>query len=510
MVFTVSVSLYGVFGLDYDLAVSKQSTKCNETACVIKNFNSEIKPHHFVSECKADKINIITFVDNDLCEEFPIELFETTRSLRFLSLNDSLIEEIQTGNFKHATALEELHLANGFIKNLPVNVFDGAFSLMIIDLNKNRIRTLDPEVFKKLYHLKTINLAENQIQDLDKNLFSENSKLNTINLSKNKLLELDMNIFYSCKALTWLYLQNNQLTKLHLRNKYNNLYWLNAEINEITELRLDVDQIKNREAFIYITANHNRISKLKISPQYNVRNLYLEHNKYIDLYEIMAMSSLIDLRLGNNNLSHVSSTTFNNLRHLEILYLHNTNLPTIKVNMFENQRKLKLLHIGYNNIGMIDLRFLAALKKLETLYIDGNALTDLNTADINVHLPALQKIELRENEWKCDKLKIIMNYLKAYNIQLISTESFQDTNVDGIICVDDQKEIDLLKNQINILENKLKQLVEVYNDNFCMLKDLSCCNFKSLTIFAYKKSAHNSTNDTKIIAEKNFNRTCSI
>lgn len=480
----------------------RQNTKCNETACFIMKFDSNITPYHFVSECRADKIKIITFIDNANCAELPAELFKQVKYLTVLTLNESRVERISANTFRDAKYLEELYLTHNLINVLDDKAFEGDLRVKILDLSRNHLESIQANAFVQLKYLLELNLADNHLSTLDKSAFTGLDRVNSIKLSGNKIISMDTNIFYPCKNLAYLYLQNNQLTKLRIRTNYNTIYWLNADDNAIEDLYLDADEIKSRETFVYITANRNQIDKFKISEKYNVRNLYLENNKFINLLEIMAMSSMHDLRLGNNNLSHISENTFKNLRHLEILYLQNTNLPAIHSDLFENQRKLKILHIGYNKLVVVDLRYLKQLLKLEQLHLDGNELTDLNVVDVRNSLPSLRKIELRDNAWSCMKLKTILGYLKMYKVSLVSEETVEQPNVDSIRCFDEGREVDALKNKIKMLEDKLNQMVDIYNTNFCILKENDCCSqADDLRLFLFDtKRQENSFNS---------NRTCS-
>lgn len=472
----------------------RQNTKCNETACFIMKFDSSVTPYHFVSECRADKIKIITFIDNVNCAELPAELFSQVKYLTVLTLNESRVERIVANTFKEAKYLEEVYLTNNLITVVEDKAFDGGLTIKSIDLSGNLIESIQANAFVQLKHLQQLNLANNHLSSLDKNVFVGLDRVTSINLSGNELVSLDTNIFYPCKNLAYLYIQGNQLVKLRIRTNYNTIYWLNADDNAIEDLYLETDEDRNRETFVYITANRNQIDKFKISEKYNVRNLYFENNKFINLFEIMAMSSLVDLRLGNNNLSHISANTFKNLRHLEILYLQNTNLPAIRSDFFENQRKLKTLHIGYNQLNVIDLRYLKHLSKLEQIHLDGNELTDLNVVDIRDSLPSLRKIELRDNLWNCMKLKTIIGYLKMYNVNLVSVETMEQPNVDSIRCFDEGREVDTLKQKIKMLEDKLQQMIETYNMNFCALKENDCCSqAHNLNLFVHDNKTQESS-----------------
>lgn len=464
----------------------RQNTKCNDTACLIMKFDSSVTPYHFVSECRADKIKIITFVDNANLAELPAELFNQVKYLTVLTLNDSRVERIATNTFHDAKYLEELFLQNNLISIVEENAFDVELRLKVLDLSGNQLEILGANVFLHLKYLVELNLADNQLNSLDKNVFNGLERVSSIKLSGNALISLDTNIFHPCKNLAYLYLQNNQLTKLRIKTHFNTMYWLNADDNVIEDLYLDTDEVRNRAAHVYITANRNQLTKLKISDKYNVRNLYLENNKFINLNEIAQMTSMHDLRLGNNNLSHITANTFKKLHHLEVLFLQNTNLPSIQENFFENQKRLKTLHIGFNNLVVIDLRYLKQLSKLEQLHLDANDLTDLNVADIKDFLPSLKKIELRDNPWNCLKLKTIIGYLKMYNVKMVSEETTELPNIEKIKCVDEGREVDALKMKIKALEDKINQLVETYNTNFCALKESSCCNqADNLALFIY-------------------------
>lgn len=464
----------------------RQNTKCNETACFITKFDSNITPYHFVSECRADKIKIITFIDNANCADLPAELFSQVKYLTVLTLNESRVERIGAKTFTEAKYLEELYLTHNLINALDDKAFEGDLRLKVLDLSGNRIESLQANVFVQLKYLSELNLADNRLNALDKSVFGGLDRVTSIKLSGNKLVTLDTNIFYPCKNLAYLYVQSNQLTKLRIRTNYNTIYWLNADDNAIEDLYLEADETRNRDAVLYITANRNQIDKFKISPKYNVRNLYLENNKFINLFEIMSMSSMVDLRLGNNNLTHLSADTLKNLRHLEILYLQNTNLPAVQSDLFLNQRKMKILHIGYNKLAVVDLRYLKQLSKLEQLHLDGNDLTDLNVVDIRESLPNLRKIELRDNAWNCMRLKTIMGYLKMYKVSLVSEETTEQPNVDSIRCFDEGREVEALRSKIKMLEDKLDQMIETYNTNFCTLKENDCCNQASnLNLFVF-------------------------
>lgn len=458
----------------------RQTTRCNDTTCVIKFFDATIKPYFFVGDCRAEKVKQIHFIEATTTQ-VPVEIFEVVKKLQVLSLNESQIVKITTDSFKSANSLIETYLAHNEIEEIESRAFSEALNLVTLNLNSNKISTIDKDAFRGLLKLRVLNLANNEIEVLDPTIFNDNPQLFSLELSGNRLRVLDSNMFHNCESLAWVYLNGNQLERLHLRFKRNSVFWLTVDDNVIDELRLDVDE-KSRTSreFTYIAANRNKIRKLKISSKYNLRNLYLENNEFIDLYEIMSISTLRELRLGNNNLSHINMFAFQNMRSLEVLYLHNTNLQGLRAEMFASQKQLKVLHIGYNRLGYIDLQFLNSLKSLEQLHIDGNDLTSLNVEHLNEWLPSLKKIELRDNPWICRNLKVVMSYLNAYNVSLVSTEGTNEKNVNGIKCEDEASKTKALQCEIEELERKVKEMVEIFDANIKVLHESNCCNFTNL------------------------------
>lgn len=456
----------------------RQQTRCNETACIIKYFDEAETPFYFVSECKAEKIKAITFVEPVKMTLLPGDIFKDVRNLKILTVNNSGLEQVN-GTFKDATYLEEIYLANNSLGEVGDRFFEGAARLSTINLRGNKIFYIHAAALKTLRALRVLNLADNLIENLDKNVFADNARLHSVDLSGNKLSTLDQKIFYQSQDLEWLYLQNNQLTSLNVHFPTNQLYWLNVDGNQLRELILKAEtKLQNR--LTYITANRNNLGKIRISTEFNVKNLYVESNNHVDLFDLKSLTSLSDLRLGNNRLSHVTSIVFGNLKNLEILYMHSTNFSVLRSDLFVAQPKLKILHIGYNHISLVDLRFLKSLKALEQLYLDGNELSDLNLSDLKEWLPNLKKIELRANRWTCRNLKAIISYIRAFEVELISkevenTDDDKTPNVEGIRCEEDANLQDL-KCQLKEMERRLNAMEEAYNENLKIMKESDCCN----------------------------------
>lgn len=114
----------------------------------------------------------------------------------------------------------------------------------------------------------------------------------------------------------------------------------------------------------------------------------------------MELRILVEVDLGDNDLSVLPRDIFRGNERLRLVVLSNNPLTALVADQFPPLPHLRMLHLDGCRLRSIQTNALRNLKSLETIDLRRNQLTFLRL--ITFALPALKTVSLSGNPWKCD------------------------------------------------------------------------------------------------------------
>ncbi|XP_077981169.1 leucine-rich repeat-containing protein 40-like [Glandiceps talaboti] len=121
----------------------------------------------------------------------------------------------------------------------------------------------------------------------------------------------------------------------------------------------------------------------------SLQQLYLRHNKLLELPELPNCSSLKELHVGNNQITEVSKTHLQHLGSISVLDVRDNKLKTLpdEIVLLNSLQRLDLTN---NNISSLPNE-LGNLPALKSLVVDGNPLRSLRRDIVNRGTQAILK-----------------------------------------------------------------------------------------------------------------------
>lgn len=134
----------------------------------------------------------------------------------------------------------------------------------------------------------------------------------------------------------------------------------------------------------------------------NLQRLNLRATKLRSIHPdaFLELRILIEVDLGDNDLSNLSKDIFRGNERLRLVVLSNNPLTTLIADQFPPLPHLRMLLLDGCRLRSIHTNALRNLKSLETIDLRRNQLTFLRL--ITFSLPALKTVSLSSNPWRCD------------------------------------------------------------------------------------------------------------
>ncbi|KOB72878.1 18 wheeler [Operophtera brumata] len=258
-----------------------------------------------------------------------------------------------------------------------------------------RVRTLDADgsslASAPTDHTKTLTVECNQLllfeSFLEANYFQRFPALAKLTLQNCKVLRIPGNAFEGLR----------ELKKLSIRSK--NYDW---SPNKNLELSLGTfNGLRELQALDLGENNLKAIPTDVFCPLDNLQVLNLTHNKIKSFDRVgfgnSCGSSLLSLDLSNNELKSLSEESeITGLKRLQELNLQNNNITDISSETFNGLISLRILNISYNNLQFIPEGTFASTKELREVYLNNNLLFEL-AAGVFHRLEQLLVLDLSNN-----------------------------------------------------------------------------------------------------------------
>lgn len=287
-----------------------------------------------------------------------------------------------------------------------------------IDFENCLFSVINETFFEKFTSLKTLVISDMEMETLDRNIFRGTKKLEKLFASRNRLTEIPPLLFNTTENFRYADFSNNLLQKVDNFGfeGENSLRTLNLSYNNIVELdlrdlaapSLDILDVSHNNITILTTNTFDKFTKLE------------------------------RLNLAFNPIGNLKIETFSYLKKLEFLNLRKTNISSLQIGTFSYTRLLYSLDLSENALKELDCHmFLPSLKNLKSLYISDNQLTDLIDFR-NTLFPRLQLLDIKNNNFNCTYLKSFMKSVDWEHIGIpvdLNLVDPSETNIHGIKCI---------------------------------------------------------------------------
>lgn len=251
--------------------------------------------------------------------------------------------------------------------------------------------------------------------------------------------------FEKCNKLTYLDLCDNKITGEDEMPFSTNRY--------LEELRLCNNELASLSEFFF-----SNLTNLKI--------LWLNGNKLVDFRGFESPMSLTTLNLAQNQIKYISENAFSSLQKLNTLILGNNSLEVIYSNSFKNTPSLKNIEFNNNKIYAIERYFVSNITGVVSLNMIGNNCSneyifDNSTGRFSMKIvlaPCFENFEQYVTESTTIPTTTTITSTSTPTTTYPGTPpKCSDENIDERVCgIED--EIDVLKDAIERLENKVNEL----------------------------------------------------
>ena len=431
---------------------------------------------------KKNRVKEVVF-ENCKITDFPENFFERFDQVDSLTLKYSGLQKLRNTDFKFTSDLMNVILTGNNIKILENSTFSKAIKLQYLDLSQNIIETIQGEAFGGIRHLIFLDLSQNKLKAIplqilrlfQVNLMFDSNSDKSLNLSFNEIEEFPMSKESSI-IVHQLLLNNNKIKHFNCINVNSMKLSLNDNLMELCSLencsigRLSIannnlSKITISQSLERLNIKNNKIVEIEVEDGAVLEELLLTGNRADNVKTLLAdINNLKELRtldLSDSIIGTFNAGCLTNLEKLETLSLRNTSISYLQFGTFINQRELTSLDISNNNLNDFDLILMNPLTQLKTLKMNGNNLTSFEPINsIKSILPAIELINLSNNNWDCSDLYKFLQLMKAHGIINLSDDSVHNSsNVVGIKCIENMREIKLnreLIKELNIIKNQLQ------------------------------------------------------
>lgn len=300
----------------------------------------------------------------------------------------------------YSNIVTSLEIVNSGIKKVPDNHLSG-LEIDLLDMSNNEIKSLSRDVFRDIVKLEQLDLTSNNLESIDVETFKplENS-LVQLKLGRNKIglgptLQFS-NALNKLKNLTVLALVHNEIRVLPDLSKMISLNDLSLSSNFISSLTDDITKDSLLpSSLIELNLNENRLTHLTESSFANLKNLKylsLESNLINSISEIAFSSSILltSITLSKNYLNHIPGKAFFMLNNLQRLDLSSQNqiLKQIDNYAFDRQSSslpIRRIDLSNNRISKIEEKAFCSRNRshpyinVKEIDLAANPLSNLNS-----------------------------------------------------------------------------------------------------------------------------------
>ncbi|XP_066298939.1 carboxypeptidase N subunit 2-like [Branchiostoma lanceolatum] len=190
------------------------------------------------------------YLSQNQLTSLPAGIFAGLSNVHYLSLSQNLLTNLTADIFEALDNLQYLYLSQNQLSSLPAEIFVGLGNLETLYISQNNLTSLSVDIFEGLGNLQYLYVYQNQLTSLSAGIFAGLGNLRSLHLSQNELSSLPAEIFVGLGKLQSLYVDRNHLNSLtaDVLEALSNL-----NISELSELRLDFNQLETLPLMAYDT-----------------------------------------------------------------------------------------------------------------------------------------------------------------------------------------------------------------------------------------------------------------
>ncbi|KAK4820289.1 hypothetical protein QYF61_022859 [Mycteria americana] len=289
---------------------------------------------------------------------------------------------IMSSNFlKKLSSLEYLDLSSNNLSQIPSGL---PRNIVLLHLEKNAIKVIGRDVLTQIKNLEYLLLHNNKLKarGIHPLAFQGLKKLHTVHLYNNMLERIPSGLPRRVKTLMILH---NQISEIN-RNDFATTYFLeelNLSYNKLKSPQIHREAFRKLRQLKSLDLSGNNLHTVPFGFPKNLQILKLKENEIsiIPKGTLSGMTKLRELYLSNNKLksldmagNQLTSIPSDLPESLEYLYLQNNKITTVSENAFESTPKIKGIYLRFNKIavGALKETTFQNLKHLQVLDIEGN------------------------------------------------------------------------------------------------------------------------------------------
>lgn len=433
----------------------------------MKEINLSFNDLYYIHpECFSNltgSLNILESSSTLFSGHFPFEINDGLEKLSWLSFDNNDFHILKLPNMATLPQVKYLNLENNRIIDI---ILDDSYNMSLpianLRLSYNFLSYIHNMTFSFMPELRNLDLSFNRISNLTKHSFYELKNLRYISLSNNLINKVEEDTFVNLPKLEILELQGNNFSYFSLNS-----------LRNISDIHITLT----------LNVSHNEIKNLGGESDIPISIFDGSYNALIDVpnnFFASMESSIRQIILSHNKITHIPNDVFGESMFLEILDLHKNKISIIKRKSFTHLLSLQILDLSYNAVSQLSVEQFSNLSRLKYLKMDHNNLR-LLPRDV-FKFTIIEHLDLSYNE-------ISLFPVTAFS-QVGFTLRFLDLSYNRIEYLDNN----IFRNTQFLLSLNLKNnLLTVLSDNtFSSLGELRRLDLSFNSIKAnYKELFHN-------------------
>lgn len=235
---------------------------------------------------------------------------------------------------------------------------------------------------------------------------------------------------YVPSHIKYVYLQRNQITGIQdgVFDNATNLVWVVLSHNKLNSDKMGKNVFSKLKNLDLLLLDHSELTRVPPNLPKSIRDLRLGHNNIskISSNSFEGMTNLTSLQLQANVIEDVGGV-FKGLKSLTMLDMRKNRLKKIPDNL---PKKLQQLYLEFNNIDSVPAGFLTMHPKLQFVRLAHNKLTDKGLPFSVFNISTLVELDLSFN--KLEKIPVVSRnlenlYLQANKIKGMDTSLLLNT-----------------------------------------------------------------------------------
>lgn len=220
---------------------------------------------------------------------------------------------------------------------------------------------------------------------------------------------------YVPSHIKYVYLQRNQITGIQdgVFDNATSLVWIVMFHNQLNSDKIGKNVFSKLKNLNWLLLDHNNLTRMPPNLPKSIMDLRLGHNKIskISSNSFEGMVNLTTLQLQANAIEDVGGA-FKGLKSLALLDMRKNKLRKIPDNLPE---RLQQLYLEFNNIESVPTGFLTKFPKLQFIRLAHNKLTDKGLPSSVFNISTLVELDLSFN--KLERIPVVNRNLENLYLQ---------------------------------------------------------------------------------------------